>query len=132
MRGRFIVALIVAPVLLASPLVQSVRAEDAATDEHMEVEATDTCDGCHAELTPEVHAQWFASKHGLLNVKCFVCHGSTGEDFVRTPLPERCIGCHFANVESLGHDFMDGRECFTCHPPHRLNPHRLAEEGGGS
>ena len=132
MRRHLLIALVLTPVLMVSPLVQHVLAEDVETTEHMEVEATDTCDGCHAEFTPEVHEQWFASKHGLLNVKCFVCHGSTGEDFVRTPVPARCVGCHFAKVESLEDGFMEGRECFSCHPPHRLSPHMLSEEGGGS
>ena len=109
-------------------------ADDRAAEltEHMEVEATDTCDGCHAEITPEIHQEWFDSKHGVLNVKCFVCHGAIGEDFMFKPSPDRCVGCHFEQVESLATPFMEGKNCFSCHPPHELSPHSASSDQGGS
>ena len=110
-----------------APVAQEVAQEEKA--EHMEVGPTDTCDSCHAEYTEEIHQQWFASKHGLNNVKCFVCHGTADDSFTVKPEPDRCIGCHFDKVESLATPFMEGKDCFSCHPSHLLSPHRKIEEG---
>lgn len=100
---------------------------------HMEVPAEETCTGCHQDVTPEVYEAWYAGRHGLMNVKCFVCHGSTGEDFRRQPPVERCQGCHAAQVESMAGSWMAGKSCLSCHPPHLLsphNPHWKTELGG--
>ncbi len=93
---------------------------------HPEVDPAEACDACHAEVTPQVHQEWFAGRHGMNNVKCFVCHGSVGADFVRRAPVERCIGCHGEQVASMAHPVMAGKDCFSCHPPHLLSPHRLA------
>jgi hypothetical protein len=97
---------------------------------HPAVDAAETCDGCHAELTPDAHAAWYESRHGLMGVKCVVCHGSVGPGFSRKPAADRCGGCHgekAAQVAAGG--FFKGKGCFTCHPPHALAPHR-APAGG--
>lgn len=91
--------------------------------EHMAVPAEETCTGCHQDYTPEVYEAWYAGRHGLNNVKCFVCHGSTGEDFRPRPPAERCLGCHAAQVESMAGSWLAGKSCFSCHPPHLLSPH---------
>ena len=127
---RFCTAAVIATSVLILSALATVADERAVElTEHMEVAATDTCDGCHAEITPEIHQQWFNSKHGMLNVKCFVCHGAIGEDFMFKPSPDRCVGCHFEQVESLDTPFMEGKSCFSCHPPHQLGPHGSPEEG---
>lgn len=100
-------------------------------DSHPEVDTAITCDGCHREMTPQVVADWFAGAHGKNSVKCFVCHGTTGEDFVRTPHALRCVGCH---AEQVPDDTETAAaRCFTCHPGHLLSPHvaaKAASEGG--
>jgi hypothetical protein len=94
--------------------------------------AADACETCHAEATPDAVKAWEGSTHGLLLVRCLVCHGSTGEDFARTPDPRRCAGCHADEVASVAP--AKGRKapaegCFGCHAPHALsaegkpNPH---------
>jgi len=94
--------------------------------------APDACETCHAEATPEVMKAWEGGAHGLSLVKCFVCHGSTGRDFVRAPAAPRCEGCHPAEVASLAP--AKGKKtaapgCFACHDRHALtaegkpNPH---------
>jgi hypothetical protein len=91
--------------------------------------ATQDCAGCHADASPEVARAWDASPHGVAQVKCFVCHGSTGEDFTRSPPPARCQGCHAAQVTSIVPAKGEGPTCFSCHHPHTLraeapqNPH---------
>ena len=120
---------------------------EAAT--HPDVgETTLTCDACHEQTTPEIHAAWYAGPHGLNGVKCFVCHGSRTERFaVEVPI-ERCDGCHAAVIPSMKavaqFAGMEELDCFSCHPPHRLTPHAVpldtpdedggapAEENGGT
>ncbi len=84
------------------------------------------CASCHAQSTPAVVEAWEASPHGVALVKCLVCHGSTGKDFVRTAAPERCRGCHGAEVDSAAPLAKRGvTSCFACHDPHalRASPH---------
>ena len=76
---------------------------------HPEVEGAvtpDACEVCHQALTPEVHGEWYQSQHGMMNVKCFVCHGSTGEDFTKNPSADRCVGCHADQVDTMAAPFM--------------------------
>ena len=65
MKRFRIPALILAAGLLSFSSTAGADERAAELTEHMEVEATDTCDGCHAEITPEIHQQWFESKHGM-------------------------------------------------------------------
>lgn len=124
-------ALAVAALAVAAPPRPAPRgkgksaAPAAVKPPHPEVDATEACDSCHAEATPQVYQEWFAGKHGMNNVKCFVCHGSVGADFVRRAPEERCIGCHGEQVASMDHPVMAGKDCFSCHSPHFLSPHRL-------
>ena len=97
---------------------------------HIEVDPGDTCDGCHAEMTPEVYQGWYAGKHGINNVKCFVCHGSVGEDFATVPSRDVCESCHFDQAESLAGSELADQSCFSCHPSHTLSPHLNLAQGG--
>ena len=94
----------------------------AAADEHPETEPGKTCDDCHKEDTPEAYKAWQGSLHGLNGVKCFVCHGSTGKDFVKRPSSQRCRGCHAAEVAQLATPKLQGKRCDSCHPGHELKP----------
>lgn len=132
-QAPYLAAALAAALLLfvGVPLVADTPAEKA---EHPEVEGEADCQTCHAEMTPGVVKQWFAGPHGKFNVKCFVCHGSTGEDFVREPSADRCVGCHADQVASLAAwPELQEKSCFSCHPSHALNPHAAAGEskGGG-
>jgi len=102
--------------------------------EHPEVDGAvtaDACDVCHREVTPEVYSEWYESQHGMMNVKCFVCHGSTGDDFTVQPTADRCVGCHGDQVETMATPFMKDKGCFTCHPAHALMAHiPVAVDGG--
>ncbi len=101
---------------------------------HPEVDGAvtaDACDVCHFEVTPEVYAEWYGSAHGQFNVKCFVCHGPTAEDFNPRPTNANCNGCHGDQVETMNTPFMKDKSCFTCHPAHALTAHRAPEGDGG-
>lgn len=96
------------------------RGAAAPQASHPEVDTgLETCAGCHAQATPAVAAQWREGRHGMALVACFVCHGSTGQDFRARPEPAGCRGCHPVQVSSVT---RDGRTqgCFQCHPPHAL------------
>ncbi|MBN8732802.1 MAG: cytochrome C [Acidobacteria bacterium] len=89
---------------------------------HPDVGAGD-CADCHRATHPPVVADYESSKHGRGLVGCPVCHGSTQAGFVAKPGPERCQPCHAAQVDSLKTPVMKNKDCWSCHVPHRLNPH---------
>ncbi len=92
---------------------------------HPDTGGDQDCASCHAQASPGVVKAWEDSRHGVALVKCLVCHGSTGKDFVRKPGAERCRGCHGAEVDSIRALSAKGVGCFTCHAPHSLSarPH---------
>ncbi len=102
----------------------STRAAQSAGEQgvaqHPKVREPGACAECHSSLTPELVAEWTASKHGLNLVQCLVCHGSTGADFTPRPAPERCLGCHALELASLTPPNGTPPSCFTCHKPHAL------------
>jgi len=124
-------------VLLLSVLLASVTAVAKAPPKgspggapHPEVDAAESCDGCHAELTPGSYLAWYAGRHGLMGVKCVLCHGSVGSGFTRKPKADRCAGCHGEKAEGVATGaFFKGKSCFTCHPPHALAPHGVRSGG---
>jgi len=134
MKRSWVVLLAPAVLVVGVALAGSPRKPGKAAPQraHPQVDPTEACDVCHTDATPEVVAEWFAGKHGVNNVKCFVCHGSVGADFVLRAPASRCIGCHAEEVASLAHPTLTGKDCFSCHPPHLLSPHsrQRATTGG--
>lgn len=116
---RFTVSLLA--LLLSAP---------ALAKGHPRIDASrtaDACESCHAEATPEAVTRWESGKHGLVLVKCFVCHGSTGKDFALRPAAARCAGCHPDQVAAVVPAKAAGKQargtgCFSCHEPHSLAP----------
>ena len=124
-------------VLIAAALVAFASAGLAVAD-HPEVEGANTvdaCEVCHVDVSPKVVAEWHAGRHGANNVKCFICHGSTGEDFLAKPSdPMRCVGCHADQVADFDAN-ENAPSCMSCHSPHLLSPHikvAAADEGEDS
>jgi len=122
-----LVALLVATLLAAAPLGAAPPVAKGAA--HPAVDAAESCEGCHAEVTPKPYQLWFDGRHGLMGVKCVVCHGSVGSGFTRKPKADRCGGCHGENAAAMSVPFFKGKSCFSCHHPHALNPH-VAAAGG--
>ncbi len=77
------------------------------------------CSACHREVTPEIYQEWFNSRHGLANVKCFQCHG-TYENFEAEPSVGRCASCHAKEVAHAPKD----KKCWACHPVHKFTVHK--------
>jgi hypothetical protein len=71
------------------------------------------CDACHADTTPDLHKQWFDSRHGVGMVKCYQCHG-TFETFRVTPTRQDCAVCHENMMKKCPQD----KTCWQCHPAH--------------
>jgi hypothetical protein len=121
--------IVVAVLLLAAGVGPAASAAEAPTpDRHPDVgETTKTCDGCHAEVTPEIYRAWYASAHGVNSVKCFVCHGARTERFAVQASIDRCAACHSDQIPAMeAFSRFVGKEtssCFECHPPHWLSPH---------
>ena len=103
------------------------RAEAAATQEApknvhpalSEEEKLLPCASCHRDVTPEIYEEWYKSRHGLDNVKCFQCHG-TYENFEVIPSASRCMPCHARQVTSA----PSGKDCAACHPAHKFSVHK--------
>lgn len=117
--------------LLATLALAAGVAAAAPAAEHMDVDPETTCTGCHAEITPDLHDAWYRGPHGLNNVRCYVCHGSTGSDFRVQVSTGICGSCHPGPVERLAPPaaadaVVVQKSCFACHPPHALSPHSPA------
>ncbi len=76
------------------------------------------CSDCHAEQAQV----WLNGKHGLMNVKCVVCHGSPEENFAANPGINRCRGCHGEQVDQAAKRTAKAEKtCFPCHDRHSLD-----------
>ena len=106
------ILLIVLIIMLGLPI--AIYAEGK---KHIKTSIDQVCSECHiAENTV-----WESSKHGLMGVKCVVCHGDPDVNFVAKPNPERCVGCHSEQVVGAaeGHKIKQ-KNCWTCHDGHSL------------
>lgn len=71
------------------------------------------CLVCHEDATPDLHEEWFESRHGLANVKCYQCHG-TFENLKVSPSVESCAACHTDRLDHCPGD----KACWACHKAH--------------
>ena len=91
---------------------------------HPAVDPGESCEGCHARVTPAIHAAWAGSRHAAA-VGCVACHGAPDADFKPRPAASVCAPCHQDQAGGLSPELpVAGQTCFTCHPPHALSPHR--------
>jgi hypothetical protein len=84
------------------------------------------CVSCHAKSTPKVAQDWQESKHGVMLVKCVVCHGEpNGEGSIpfsaRPGAIDICARCHDPAIKRMAEKFGGDAECNSCHPRHQ-NP----------
>ena len=88
----------------------------AASKPHMKTGDQD-CAECHVDQ----EKVWLDGKHGLMGVKCVVCHGSPKVNFSPKPGMNRCRGCHGDAVASV-QEKLPAREqtCFLCHEHHTV------------
>ena len=111
-------------VLLVTAAVQPAMAQKthAMQKRHGAIPAGKTCIDCHKAK----FAEWKASPHGKNDVQCSACHGEvTAMTVAATPALSTCETCHADQAGQLkSDDFMKGKTCVTCHPPHGFVPHK--------
>lgn len=91
------------------------------------------CLSCHVAVTPKVTQDWYESKHGIMLVKCAVCHGDpSGEGaipFAMNPDPiDVCGRCHAPSIERMQEKYGLALDCNSCHPYHQNPIHNNAYE----
>ena len=107
----------------SGPALQQTDQHPGYPENREELEAT-TCRECHMEVTPDVYKDWSSSKHGVDNVRCFVCHGDF-QTFKKSPGPETCRGCHAKQYDAIRlPEGKTAKTCWSCHPTHALSVHK--------
>jgi hypothetical protein len=84
------------------------------------------CVSCHVKSTARATQDWQESKHGVMLVKCVVCHGEPDGKgsipFSAKPDPVAiCARCHDPAMQRMAAKFGGNADCGTCHPRHQ-NP----------
>lgn len=135
-RGKWITFGVGAPVLAALFMVvfvnlafPKVRCEAV---KHVESpEKASDCFECHLKSTPKVAQDWNESKHGVMLVKCFVCHGQPDGKgslpFAVVPnVDATCRKCHEPSIKKMQEKFGLQPACNECHPFHGNSLHHAA------
>lgn len=89
------------------------------------------CYECHKKATPRVAQDWLESKHGVVLMKCFVCHGEPdGKGSVPwavNPNPQTvCRKCHEPAMQQMERKYGLKPDCNRCHPQHHNSLHHKA------
>jgi hypothetical protein len=89
----------------------------AAQKKHPPVPVDQECSDCHS-----TQAQvWQDGMHGLMNVKCVVCHDSADKNFIAKTDIYKCRGCHGEQVKDVEDKLpAKARNCFLCHDHHSV------------
>jgi len=98
------------------------------------LENTDTasdCFECHIKATPKLAQDWYESKHGVILVKCFVCHGQPdgkgSVPFAVDPdVNMTCRKCHDPSIQRMEDKYGVELNCKKCHPFHNNSLHHDA------
>lgn len=83
------------------------------------------CMECHKRETPANYNQWLASRHGINNVKCGICHGDA-LNYRSKPDKSVCIGCHSEQVHNMPPASLV-TNCSYCHKSHWFTAHKIQQ-----
>lgn len=98
----------------------------ALEKKHIKTSEDQECSECHTNQTE----LWNSGKHGLMNVKCVVCHGSPENNFHAKPGIDRCRGCHGEKVADVEKKLAPReRKCTLCHELHSVKS-KFRGDGG--
>ncbi|OGQ88306.1 MAG: hypothetical protein A2512_03095 [Deltaproteobacteria bacterium RIFOXYD12_FULL_56_24] len=104
-------------VLIGLCLLIQPQAVLGAEKNHPATPENQECIECHADQ----EKTWFNGKHGLMNVKCIVCHGAMDKSFTASPGLAACRGCHADEVaQAMKAKGKKEKSCFSCHDNHAL------------
>lgn len=99
-------------LILLIPVVVSAKEK-----KHPTVPVDQECSDCHRGQT-EV---WQDGLHGLMNVKCMVCHEAADKNFIAGTDIYKCRGCHGDQVKDVETKLPPkARDCFLCHDYHSV------------
>jgi hypothetical protein len=120
--------LVVAYFSYLSVAFTGTRCEGAKVKHGLVTDEQGDCYACHQKTTPKVAQDWFESKHGMLLVKCYVCHGlpdgKGSVPFSATPSVEvACQRCHAPAIERMAQKFGVRNGCENCHQFHTNSLH---------
>ena len=92
---------------------------------------TADCFECHIKATPKIAQDWYESKHGVILVKCFVCHGQPDGKgsvpyAVDPDVNATCRKCHDPSINRMEHTYGLKLNCNKCHPFHQNSLHHKA------
>lgn len=83
------------------------------------------CYTCHVKATPKVAQDWYDSKHGVILVRCQICHGMPDGKgalpFTIKPDIIVCARCHTPAMQVMEAKYGKIEDCYKCHPNHQ-NP----------
>lgn len=91
------------------------------------------CVSCHTKVTAKVTQDWLESKHGVMLVKCVVCHGEPdGKGSIafaaRPDAMDICVRCHDPSIKRMQAKYGKNLDCYSCHPYHQNPVHGDAYE----
>ena len=125
--GICLAVVLAAATTLAATPIKHLIAPDSAAD----------CYECHKKATPKIAQNWYESKHGVVLMKCFVCHGQPdGKGSVPwsvVPSPTKvCRKCHDPAMKRMEQKFGLKPDCYSCHPFHQNSIHHEAYKKSAS
>lgn len=128
--GVLILLIVGGAVYFYAPRALSSTKCEAAKHLDSPEEAGD-CYSCHIKATPKIAQDWYESKHGVLLVKCFVCHGQPDGKgsivFSANPDPDYvCRRCHDPAIKVMQEKYGMRAECNDCHRYHSNSVHHEA------
>lgn len=104
-------------IMVAVLMVFMATVVSAKESKHRKVSESQECTECHVSEGQ----LWESGKHGLMNVKCVVCHGSTDRNFDPKPDIYKCRGCHWEKVRDVETKIPQAaRKCSLCHTLHSI------------
>ncbi len=117
--GKYFLLLLVV-LLIATPVLSKTVKAPAKKSSHPVPMESGTCESCHEGS--KQYEQWQKSAHGLVLVKCEICHGEQS-NFKKIPPDTVCRGCHADQAATM----PAGKNCVTCHPAHTFNVHKKTD-----
>jgi hypothetical protein len=119
-------------IFLVASLILWISSAGASSIKHLVApDSAADCYECHKKATPKIAEDWYESKHGVVLMKCFVCHGQPdGKGSVPwavVPSPRAvCQKCHDPAMKRMTAKYGLKLDCYTCHPFHQNSLHHEA------
>lgn len=125
-------------ILIAAALFLWISSANAGPIKHLVApDSAADCYECHKKATPKIAQDWYESKHGVVLMKCFVCHGQPdGKGSVPwsvVPPPKAvCQKCHDPAMKRMERKYGLKPDCYMCHPFHQNSLHHDAYKKSAS